>query len=307
MDKKKIPLNAYLTVICILLAALYSFSFFVKPTVDKRKSVKTALLNPKYKNEISQIQIHDSSSQLFLQKNKDVWEIVDFENPFVKLPADSKRINKMIDDFSQVIGAVQVSVKVDKSDSLTAQNFGFDDRAVEIDFFAGGESAGEIVFGKNDFTQTKRYIKTHSSNLAYEIEDFASIYLTTSIQSWSESGLISQQVLGNIKADDIQRIIADGRTFTNSDSLYKEYVSKLLELRHGGINLNEQFNTENSVYKIKLELGNKNNIDIFVYKASREGNYLVQLNYLNFKTNELSVYYESISEWTFSRLKYQKN
>ena len=307
MDKKKIPLNAYLTVICILLAALYSFSFFVKPTVDKRKSVKTALLNPKYKNEISQIQIHDSSSQLFLQKNKDIWEIVDFENPFVKLPADSKRINKMIDDFSQVIGAVQVSVKVDKSDSLTAQNFGFDDRAVEIDFFAGGESAGEIVFGKNDFTQTKRYIKNHSSNLAYEIEDFASIYLTTSIQSWSESGLISQQVLGNIKADDIQRIIADGRTFTNSDSLYKEYVSKLLELRHGGINLNEQFNTENSVYKIKLELGNKNNIDIFVYKASREGNYLVQLNYLNFKTNELSVYYESISEWTFSRLKYQKN
>ena len=307
MDKKKIPLNAYLTVICILLAALYSFSFFVKPTVDKRKSVKTALLNPKYKNEISQIQIHDSSSQLFLQKNKDVWEIVDFENPFVKLPADSKRINKMIDDFSQVIGAVQVSVKVDKSDSLTAQNFGFDDRAVEIDFFAGGESAGEIVFGKNDFTQTKRYIKTHSSNFAYEIEDFASIYLTTSIQSWSESGLISQQVLGNIKADDIQRIIADGRTFTNSDSLYKEYVSKLLELRHGGINLNEQFNTENSVYKIKLELGNKNNIDIFVYRTSREGNYLVQLNYLNFKTNELSVYYESISEWTFSRLKYQKN
>lgn len=307
MDKKKIPLNAYLTIICILLAALYSFSFFVKPTVDKRKSVKTALLNPKYKNEISQIQIHDSSSQLFLQKNKDVWEIVDFENPFVKLPADSKRINKMIDDFSQVIGAVQVSVKVDKSDSLTAQNFGFDDRAVEIDFFAGGESAGEIVFGKNDFTQTKRYIKNHSSNLAYEIEDFASIYLTTSIQSWSESGLISQQVLGNIKADDIQRIIADGRTFTNSDSLYKEYVSKLLELRHGGINLNEQFNTENSIYKIKLELGNKNNIDIFVYKASREGNYLVQLNYLNFKTNELSVYYESISEWTFSRLKYQKN
>lgn len=307
MDKKKIPLNAYLTVICILLAALYSFSFFVKPTVDKRKSVKTALLNPKYKNEISQIQIHDSSSQLFLQKNKDVWEIVDFENPFVKLPADSKRINKMIDDFSQVIGAVQVSVKVDKSDSLTAQNFGFDDSAVEIDFFAGGESAGEIVFGKNDFTQTKRYIKNHSSNLAYEIEDFASIYLTTSIQSWSESGLISQQVLGNIKADDIQRIIADGRTFTNSDSLYKEYVSKLLELRHGGINLNEQFNTENSVYKIKLELGNKNNIDIFVYKTSKEGNYLVQLNYLNFKTNELSVYYESISEWTFSRLKYKKN
>ena len=307
MDKKKIPLNAYLTVICILLAALYSFSFFFKPTVDKRKSVKTALLNPKYKNEISQIHIHDSSSQLFLQKNKDVWEIADFENPFVKLPADSKRINKMIDDFSQVIGAVQVSVKVDKSDSLTAQNFGFDDSAVEIDFFAGGESAGEIVFGKNDFTQTKRYIKTHSLNLAYEIEDFASIYLTTSIQSWSESGLISQQVLGNIKADDIQRIIADGTTFTNSDSLYKEYVSKLLELRHGGINLNEQFNTENSVYKIKLELGNKNNIDIFVYKASREGNYLVQLNYFNFKTNVLSVYYESISEWTFSRLKYQKN
>ena len=307
MDKKKIPLNAYLTVICILLAALYSFSFFFKPTVDKRKSVKTALLNPKYKNEISQIQIHDSSNQLFLQKNKDVWEIVDFKNPFVKLPADSKRINKMIDDFSQVIGAVQVSVKVDKSDSLTAQNFGFDDRAVEIDFFAGGESAGEIVFGKNDFTQTKLYIKPHSSNLAYEIEDFASIYLTTSIQSWSESGLISQQVLGNIKADDIQRIIADGRTFTNSDSLYKEYVSKLLELRHGGINLNEQFNTENSIYKIKLELGNKNNIDIFVYKASREGNYLVQLNYLNFKTNELSIYYESISEWTFSRLKYHKN
>ena len=89
--------------------------------------------------------------------------------------------------------------------------------------------------------------------------------------------------------------------------MYKEYVSKLLELRHGGINLNEQFNTENSVYKIKLELGNKNNIDIFVYRTSREGNYLVQLNYLNFKTNELSVYYESISEWTFSRLKYQKN
>lgn len=307
MDKKKIPLNAYLTGVCIFLAALYCASFFMKPTVDKRKTVKTALLNPKYKNEISQIQIHDSSAQIFLQKNSDFWEIVDYENSFVKLPADSKRINKMIDDFSKVVGAFQVSAKVEKSDSLTAQNFGFDDSAVEIDFFAGGESAGEIVFGKNDFTQSKRYIKTHSSIFAYEIDDFASVYLTPSIQSWSEAGLISQQVLGNIKADDIQRIIADGRTYTNNDSFYMEYVSKLLELRHGGINSNDFFTTDDSIYKLKLELGNKNNIDISVYKTSREGNYLIEISYFNSSKNESSVYYESISEWTYSKLKYQKN
>ena len=71
MDKKKIPLNAYLIFACILLVILYSFSVFKKPEAEQRKALSTALVNPKYRDDISRISIFNGGKSLTLDKSSE--------------------------------------------------------------------------------------------------------------------------------------------------------------------------------------------------------------------------------------------
>lgn len=296
MDKKKIPLNAYLISILIFLTVLYGFSFVRKPSKDNRKLIKTVLVIPKYAEDINQIQINSAADSIVLQKNNDIWEISDFENPIVKIPADSEKINRLISQLTTVTGVYKVSSKNNPAD-----NFGFDQNQIKISLSIGGEEISELCFGKNDFTQTKRYVKSGRSEEVLEMKDTAAGFLTTSIQNWSESTIISQQILGKIKPEDIQRIVVNNKAVSNPDSAY---ISKLLELRHGGINSNTVI-SGNDCYTLKLELGNKDKITLEVWETNTEGTYLVCSVYEDESRNLKQSYFCNISSWTFSKLKYE--
>ena len=82
MDKKKIPLNAYLIFDCILLVILYSFSVFKKPEAEQRKALSTALVNPKYRDDISRISIFNGGKSLTLDKSSGYWQLLDDENEY---------------------------------------------------------------------------------------------------------------------------------------------------------------------------------------------------------------------------------
>jgi len=298
MAKKKITLNAYLIIVLVFLVFTYCLSFTFKPEKENRKAVKTSLINPKYSEQINQIQISTNTSLLVLQKNNSWWEIANLENPQIKLPADSSKINKMINELS---GIISVYKSTEKSES---DNYGFDANGINLSFSANGNICSELIFGKNDFTQTKRYVKSTANPVVYEMDDFVNSYLSASVQNWSEPYLISQQVLGTIKAQDIQRVVYNNSTFTSSDSSFTEYVSKILELRHGGINPDSFVNNEQTDF-IKLELGNKNLISITVYSTAQESNFLLKVEYFANLKNSSEVYFENISSWTLSKLKYK--
>lgn len=316
MDKKKIPLNAYLIFACILLVILYSFSVFKKPEAEQRKALSTALVNPKYRDDISRISIFNGGKSLTLDKSSGYWQLLDDENEYIKLVADSSLVNKMLEELTSVIEVYKVSDKGGK----VLKDFGLESAGQEafiFDFYCAEEKAGQILFGKNDFSQTNRYVKSASSTTVYETKDFMQNYLSTSIQFWSEPFIISQNVCGSIKASDIQRVIINNKVYTPSSKDFSSYTSKLLELRHGGFYQTAagpsadgqssdgqssfgQLADGDVVEKIQLELGNKNQIDLYVYKTEVESEYFCKIIY-----NRKDFFYFNISAWTLGKLKYE--
>lgn len=300
MDKKKNKFNTYLILGCVLLVILYSFSFFKKPTVDARKSLKTALVNPKYKTEIDKIVIKNDENSITLEKNNSFWEISSSENPFIKLPADSQKINSFLEKLTSIIDVYKIADKKNNE-----ENYNLDKNAYDFNFYVKNELSGRILFGKQDFSQTKRYVTSESNKKIFEMEDTMQNYLSVKINSWSEPFIISQQVLNSIKKDDIQRIIVNNsEKYTKNSKNWDEYVSKLLDLRQGGI-ISQEINFDLLEYQLKLELGNKNEITIFVYKTQNEQEFALKNVYFNSSTNTKSEYYSLISGWTFSKLKYE--
>lgn len=302
MDKEKNKFNKYLIIGCVILVILYSFSFFRKPTVDTRKPLKTALVNPKYKNEINQIFIKNGEKSLNLVKNDDFWEISDLQNEFIKLPADSTKINAFLENLTTVIDVYKIADKKNNE-----ENYDLGENAFDFTFYVNGEKSGEILFGKQDFSKTKRYVTSVSSKKIFEMDDNLENFLSVNVSLWSEPFIISKQVLGLIKKDDIQRIIINNsKNYTNSSENWSEYTSKILELRQGGI-LNKNVNPESPIYQIKIELGNKNEISIFVYNSDKEEEFILQNVYFNFSKNKTYEFYSLISSWTFSNLKYEQS
>ena len=300
MDKKKNKFNTYLILGCVLLVILYSFSFFKKPTVDSRKSLKTALVNPKYKTEIDKIVIKNDENSITLEKNNSFWEISSSENPFIKLPADSQKINSFLEKLTSIIDVYKIADKKNNE-----ENYNLDKNAYDFNFYVENELSGRILFGKQDFSQTKRYVTSESNKKIFEMEDTMQNYLSVKINSWSEPFIISQQVLNSIKKDDLQRIIVNNsEKYTKNSKNWDEYVSKLLDLRQGGI-ISQEINFDLLEYQLKLELGNKNEITIFVYKTQNEQEFALKNVYFNSSTNTKSEYYSLISGWTFSKLKYE--
>ena len=300
MDKKKNKFNTYLILGCVLLVILYSFSFFKKPTVDARKSLKTALVNPKYKTEIDKIVIKNDENSITLEKNNSFWEISSSENPFIKLPADSQKINSFLEKLTSIIDVYKIADKKNNE-----ENYNLDKNAYDFNFYVKNELSGRILFGKQDFSQTKRYVTSESNKKIFEMEDTVQNYLSVKINSWSEPFIISQQVLNSIKKDDVQRIIVNNsEKYTKNSKNWDEYVLKLLDLRQGGI-ISQEINFDLLEYQLKLELGNKNEITIFVYKTQNEQEFALKNIYFNSSTNTKSEYYSLISGWTFSKLKYE--
>lgn len=300
MDKKKNKINTYLIFGCILLVILYSFSFFKKPTVDTRKSLKTALVNPKYKTEIDCIVIKNNDDSITLKKNNSFWEISSLENPFIKLPADSQKINTFLEKLTSIIDVYKIADKKNNE-----ENYNLDKNAYDFNFYVQNELSGRILFGKQDFSQTKRYVTSESNKHIFEMEDNIQNFLSVKVNSWSEPFIISQQVLNSIKKDDVQRIIINNsEKYTKTSENWDEYVLKLLDLRQGGI-VSEEINFDSLEYQLKLELGNKNEITIYALKTQNKEEFVLKNVYFDFSTNTNFEYYSLISGWTFSKLKYE--
>ena len=102
--------NKILIVITAILTALYVLSFTRSCTSkDSREKVKTALVNQKYKDSITSIELSDSTGSLILKYNGSFWTVG-------TLPASTERIQKFIENLINVRNLYKISDKItDKS------------------------------------------------------------------------------------------------------------------------------------------------------------------------------------------------
>ena len=303
--------NKYLYIIIVILIFLYVFSFIFQRS-DKRKSLKSTLINPSYVNEIEYFELFDGDKEkLIFQKNGNVWEIhKNYENNIQKLPAESTIINDFFKTASGVVNMYKISDTFTEDNSFMILKPGY------IQFkYTYKDKIYEIYFGAQDFSLSSRFVMSGKSTAIYEISNFLDNYLTTSVQFWCDSSLISQNVFGKIQVSDIQKnyVIFDDKMHIFSD------LQKLLDLRHGGFISNIQSNQDeqnpenaykndhqNKEYESKmtifLELGNKNQITLNLFQLKENSFVSVESVYEN-SVGEKFVYNSQISLWTYNKIK----
>ena len=303
--------NKYLYIIIVILIFLYVFSFIFQRS-DKRKSLKSTLINPSYVNEIEYFELFDGDKEkLIFQKNGNVWEIhKNYENNIQKLPAESTIIKDFFKTASGVVNMYKISDTFTENNSFMILKPGY------IQFkYTYKDKIYEIYFGAQDFSLSSRYVMSGKSTAIYEISNFLDNYLTTSVQFWCDSSLISQNVFGKIQVSDIQKnyVIFDDKMHIFSD------LQKLLDLRHGGFISNIQSNQDeqnpenaykndhqNKEYESKmtifLELGNKNQITLNLFQLKENSFVQVESVYQN-EVGEKFVYNSQISLWTYNKIK----
>ena len=282
------PLNKILIALTAFLIILYVLSFTRSCTSnDSREKIKTAKIKKKYLDSIKSFELSDATGSLTLKYNGSFWTAG-------TLPASAERIQKLIENLITVRNLYKISDKItDKSAFGLTTGTEFHLRYYTNDTFH------ELIFGNQDFSLSSRYLMTEKSTQVYEIDTSLDTYLTTSIQNWAEPYIISQTVLGKIKPQDVQR------TQVND-------VQKLLELRHGGAPnesellsiLNNSTASENPDTTITLELGNKNEIELKIYKSTNENEFIVRTEYKKQKDDKpVYISYSRISAWTYSKIK----
>lgn len=301
----------FLYALVLFLSALYLLSFIKK--TDRRKAVNTALVNSKYIDSIYRIELSDSQDSLELKKNNGIWFAGDF-------PADSERIKSFLDNLTKIRTLYKLqefNQKGHSAKSGEAENnsYGFDEKnRFTLRYFYNDSDFSELIFGKNDFSQTSRYMMTSKSTAVYEVDNSLEAYLTLSRQIWCEPYLISHIIPGKLDSDMImkikinyenQEIIKDSRSEN-----WKENASKLLDLRHGGFSESDRNsqNINNESMILSLELGNKNSIKMTIspddaLTSENARQYQVSTEYYLNSSNQFFTCNSKISLWTYNKIK----
>lgn len=272
----------YTSVIILLLLFCLSFVKSCRNT-DKREIIKTALVNQKYENQISEIVITKGESKITLEKKEKYWLVMENESE-LSLPADSKKINSLLKELTSLRNLYKLSDKISKNNA-----FGFNNSDTCIISYTYPEGIHELYFGNQDFAQTSRYLMTDKNTQIYEIDSAVDRFLSTNSTSWTEPFLISQEILGPIKSEDIQS--------TNISD-----VEKFLDLRHGGFP-DFSFIIPNELDTLlNFELGNKCSIKMEIYSTNQEAQFLVKTEYTDIYGKK---YYccSKISSWTYNKIK----
>ncbi len=313
--------NKILLIITIILAILYALSFVKNATSDKRDKVKTALVNQKYKENITSILLQDLSGCIEISKDEGFWILQTpvqentimseaDQNLSISLPASQEKINNLLDELIKVRNLYKISDKINKNSSLGLTNgTEFHLRYSYKDTDNAADTFRELIFGNQDFSLSSRYFMTGENTQVYEIDNSLDLYLSTSIQSWTEPYIISKTVIKS----DIQSL-----TFISNEDYGKKTAKKisgknagtekLLELRHGGLpSADELIKIANKAAEseIEIENGDKSRIILKITKSEDgEANYIVNVKY--YKPDAKSAFYTSyakISSWTYNKIK----
>ena len=232
------------------------------------KEVQTALLNPKYVQDINTIRLRQNVRELTLYKDGGFWFVRIEQNALRNasdsasvFPADSRRVDDLIDTFRKVRKMYIIS---DKCGSEAF--FILNDAVFTLDFAHteankdeqdGKRSDGERVFSSlriavpKNGTQTLHIASAANSTDAkhasvYACEDDVSVFLNYNPSFWADGKLIPDCLRGGKGENDVQKLIlreyrsdaarvhardALQRTLVAGDGAFESAVHTLFEAR----------------------------------------------------------------------------
>ena len=295
MNLKKLDSYKKTNLILSLILAILVIIFFVginnlKYKDSSNKYVNSALLNPKYFNQIKVIQFNDD---LFVKKVNDQWQ-VEFDGK--KYPADTNKIEDLLKTFTKTI---KMYKKSHTKGILSINNCIL--FYISLDTFSESQSVSALKFGQADFTNSKIDITNLKTNVVYQTENYFSDYINPSVEFFVRKDFIPESVSKD--SSKIQEILIKDfvqnknlvlqKSNKNQEDLFYKKLNQILLLRSDDlqINLIDEISKLNPVVKVQLELGNNTTAGFSVYQL--ENKYYVQ-------TQDNLVF--GISDWTLNRI-----
>jgi hypothetical protein len=280
----------------ILLITLYAVSFLPGVRRDNsEKYIQSSLMNKKYENMLLEITISEknNSVRLYRRNTADVWE---GECNRTVFPVDNKQIQTFITRLTKIRNMYKIS------DNKKRWSYFFlvDQSAVTVVYKINENMSTKLYFGGQNFTKTRRYIRSGNNVSSYEIDSDLDFFLTTKTSFWYDPYIIPQNVTASLSEYNIQSVRANGILYTQKSIDFKEKSRRLSELRHGEITTVPQ--NEKSVYTFEIESGDGINISIQTYEAD-EGKILAYTftNTLDGRKYDYT-YAVMVSNWTFCRI-----
>ena len=295
MNLKNLSSYKKTNLILSLILAILVIIFFVginnlKYKDSSNKYVNSALLNPKYFNQIKVIQFDDD---LFVKKINDQWQ-VEFDSK--KYPADTNKIEDLLKTFTKTIKMYKKSYN---KNTLTMNNCIL--FYTSSDIFSESQSVSALKFGQADFTNSKIDITNLKTNIVYQTENYFSDYINPSVEFFVRKDFIPESITKD--SSKIQEILIKDfvqnknlvlqKSNKNQEDLFYKKLNQILLLRSDDlqINLIDEISKLNQVVKVQLELGNNTSSGFSVYQLENKY-YVVTQDNLFF----------GISDWTFNRI-----
>ena len=295
MNLKNLDIYKKTNLVLTLILAILVIIFFVginnlKYKDSSNKYVNSALLNPKYFNQIKVIQFDDN---LFVKKINDQWQ-VEFESK--KYPADTNKIEDLLKTFTKTIKMYKKSYTKDILSMDNCILF-----YTSSDIFSESQSVSALKFGQADFTNSKIDITNLKNNVVYQTENYFSDYLNPSVEFFIRKDFISESVTKDSSI--IQEILIKDfvqnknlvlqKSNKNHQDLFYKKLNQILLLRSDDlqINLTDKISKLNPVIKVQLELGNNTTSGFSIFQLDNK--YYVQ-------TQDNLLF--GISDWTFNRI-----
>ncbi len=196
-------LDKLLLKILIFSLVLFTVSvFFSKKEKNTPKAIESALLNPKYINEVALIEIQSEKSKsndfsglgssITLKKQGDFWLLSKSEGKGtneIRTLADKKIVTSLIEKASEIRKLYQISSKESDFDRLgTSEN-----TSTTISFLKNSDNMyTKIHFGHSNPLTNRTFVRSESSKITYETENNLSQYLTTDTNYWSEGRILPE-------------------------------------------------------------------------------------------------------------------
>ncbi len=230
------------------LTLFFGIIFFLSfwPDKNSEKGIKTAILNPKYENQIDSIVLSKNGKELKLFKENNIWkgsvspscdkESKDFsEKKEAVFPVEQKLVKNLIEKLKKV------RILYKNSDRLTMlQPFSLDDSSSFLVSYSGKNCpSASIFFGKQDFSKTMIYMRMNEKPSVFKAEDDFSAFLNNDSGFWIDPYIIPRNITEPAKKIEIQKVsfISKGmrKNIIPNTEKAQASIEKFQELRHGSV------------------------------------------------------------------------
>lgn len=323
---KNKDLNKLLFVVfCFSILIFILTFFFSNDSFSRQKSVDSALLNPKYKNDVSLILIqdeaNDSENEISIKKADEIFFVeqggkTDF--------ADQKIIELLLGNFTKIRKLYKINSngykdvkknaqgnRTNINDSLKNNTVceGFSSRKSTVSFY---DSKNSLLSQISFFSQNQllNRITIFSSSVFYEIEDDISQFLTQNFNYWADGSLfpeIKNPVKMTYSLQKTENSFSKQVSFSDGDAAFSALKSEILTLRHGNA-IDIQFDFSSFYSSLRIEDGS-GLVSVLSFQQMPDGNFICSKKIFSSESNQknlksfqsINSVYE-ISSWTLKKI-----